>query len=172
ILAGRVSTPEQAETVLASGICDLVGMTRAMIADPEMPKKAMAGRLDDIRTCVGASEGCIGRLRQGKSITCVQNPLIGREQELSEIKPAARAKRVVVVGGGVGGLETARIAALRGHRVTLLEAGPQLGGQVLVAARAPKREDYAAIAHWLAGQVRKVGVEVRLNTLAEAKDLL
>src|SRR5215468_455129 len=172
ILAGRVSTPEQAETVLASGICDLVGMTRAMIADPEMPRKAMAGRLDDIRTCVGASEGCIGRLRQGKSITCVQNPLIGREQELSEIKRTERPKRVVVVGGGVGGLETARIAALRGHRVTLLEAARELGGQVLVAARAPKREDYAAIAHWLAGQVRKIGVEVRLNTLAEVKDVL
>jgi NADPH-dependent 2,4-dienoyl-CoA reductase/sulfur reductase-like enzyme len=127
-----------------------------------------------VAICVGASEGCIGRLRQGKSITCVQNPLIGREQELSEIKRAERPKRVVVVvvGGGVGGLETARIAALRGHRVTLLEAGRELGGQVLVAARAPKREDYAAIAHWLAGQVRKIGVEVRLNTLAEAKDVL
>ncbi|HXJ83500.1 MAG TPA: FAD-dependent oxidoreductase [Candidatus Methylomirabilis sp.] len=172
ILAGRVSTPEQAETLLASGVCDLVGMTRAMIADPEMPRKAMAGRLDDIRTCVGASEGCIGRLRQGKAITCVQNPLIGREQELSEIKPASRGKKVVVVGGGVGGLEAARIAALRGHHVTLLEAGRELGGQVLIAARAPKREDYAAIAHWLAGQVRKAGVEVRLNIFAEAKDVL
>src|SRR6266542_5231992 len=93
ILAGRVSTPEQAERVLASGVCDMVGMTRAMIADPEMPKKAMEGRLDDIRTCVGASEGCIGRLRQGKAITCVQNPLIGREAELGGITPAARAKR-------------------------------------------------------------------------------
>src|SRR5213083_2686636 len=115
ILAGRVSTPEQAETVLASGVCDMVGMTRAMIADPEMPKKAMEGRLDDIRTCVGASEGCIGRLRMGKSITCVQNPLIGREAELGVIAPAQKAKRVVVIGGGVGGLEAARVAALRGH---------------------------------------------------------
>ena len=74
-----MSTPEQAERCPASGVCDMVGMTRAMIADPEMPKKAMEGRLDDIRTCVGASEGRIGRLRQGKAITCVQNPLIGRE---------------------------------------------------------------------------------------------
>src|SRR5438552_5665135 len=171
ILAGRVSTPEQAERVLASGICDLVGMTRAMIADPEMPKKAMEGRLDDIRTCVGASEGCIGRLRQGKAITCVQNPMIGREAELGVITPATRARRVLVIGGGVGGLETARVAALRGHTVTLLEAAPALGGQVLVAARAPKREDYAAIAHWLVGQVRKAGVEVRLNAPADEADV-
>jgi NADPH-dependent 2,4-dienoyl-CoA reductase/sulfur reductase-like enzyme len=172
ILAGRVSTPEQAERVLASGMCDMVGMTRAMIADPEMPKKAMEGRLDDIRTCVGASEGCIGRLRQGKAITCVQNPLIGREAELGVITPAQRARRVLVIGGGVGGLETARVAALRGHKVTLLEAAPALGGQVLVAARAPKREDYAAIAHWLVGQVKKAGVEVRLNTPADVADVL
>ena len=172
ILAGRVSTPEQAERVLASGMCDMVGMTRAMIADPEMPKKAMEGRLDDIRTCVGASEGCIGRLRQGKAITCVQNPLIGREAELGVITPATRARRVLVIGGGVGGLETARVAALRGHKVTLLEAAPGLGGQVMVAARAPKREDYAAIAHWLVGQVKKAGVEVRLNTPADVADVL
>jgi NADPH-dependent 2,4-dienoyl-CoA reductase/sulfur reductase-like enzyme len=150
----------------------MVGMTRAMIADPEMPKKAMEGRLDDIRTCVGASEGCIGRLRQGKAITCVQNPMIGREAELGVITPASRARRVLVIGGGVGGLETARVAALRGHKVTLLEAAPALGGQVLVAARAPKREDYAAIAHWLVGQVKKAGVEVRLNTPAEVTDVL
>src|SRR5207249_8807545 len=141
------STPEQAETVLASGVCDLVGMTRAMIADPEMPKKAMEGRLDDIRTCVGASEGCIGRLRQGKSITCVQNPMIGREAELSEITPAQRVKRVAVIGGGVAGLEAARLAALRGPRGTVLEAAPAPGRQGVVAARAPERADYAAIAH-------------------------
>jgi 2,4-dienoyl-CoA reductase-like NADH-dependent reductase (Old Yellow Enzyme family)/thioredoxin reductase len=172
ILAGRVSTPEQAEAALAAGSCDLVGMTRALIADPEMPAKARAGRLEDIRVCVGASEGCIGRLRQGKAIGCVQNPVIGREAELAEIRPAAREKRVVVVGGGAAGLEAARVAALRGHRVTLLEAGPALGGQILAAARAPKREDYRLIATWLAAQVQRLGVEVRLNSPARAADVL
>jgi 2,4-dienoyl-CoA reductase-like NADH-dependent reductase (Old Yellow Enzyme family)/thioredoxin reductase len=172
ILAGRVSTPEQAEAALAAGVCDLVGMTRALIADPEMPRKAREGQLEDVRICVGASEGCIGRLRQGKAITCVQNPVIGREAELAEIPPAARRKRVVVVGGGVAGLEAARVAALRGHRVTLVEAAPTLGGQVLAAARAPKREDYAVIAAWLAAQVRKLGVEVRLNAPVTAADVL
>src|SRR4030095_6956574 len=80
--------------------------------------------------------------------------------------------RVLVIGGGVGGLETARVAALRGHKVTLLEAAPALRGQVPAAARAPKREDYAAIAHWLVGQVKKAGVEVRLNTPADVADVL
>jgi mycofactocin system FadH/OYE family oxidoreductase 2 len=172
IVAGRVMTVEQAEAALAAGVCDLVGMTRALIADPELPRKAAAGRLEDIRACVGASEGCIGRLRQGKAIGCVQNPVIGREAELEEIRPAARPRRVVVVGGGPAGLEAARVAALRGHRVTLLEATRDLGGQILAAARAPKREDYAAIAAWLAGQVRKLGVDVRLNTPASARDVL
>ncbi len=172
ILAGRVATAEQAEGALAAGVCDLVGMTRALIADPELPRKVAAGRLADVRVCVGASEGCIGRLRQGKAISCVQNPVIGREAELAEIRPAARPKRVVVVGGGVAGLEAARVAALRGHRVTLLEAGPALGGQVLAAARAPKREDYAGIVHWLAGQVRQLGVEVRLSAPATAPDVV
>ncbi len=172
IVAGRIVTPEQAEAAITSGACDLVVMTRAMIADPEMPRKAMEGRLDDIRVCVGASEGCIGRLRQGKAITCIQNPMIGREEELAEIRPAARPKKVVVVGGGVGGPEAARVAALRGHRVILFEAAPAPGGQVLAAARAPKREDYAVIASWLAGQVKKLGVEVRMNTPASAADVL
>jgi NADPH-dependent 2,4-dienoyl-CoA reductase/sulfur reductase-like enzyme len=163
---------EQAEAALAAGVCDLVGMTRALIADPELPRKSLAGRLDDIRVCVGASEGCIGRLRQGKAIGCVQNPVIGREGELAEIRPATRPKRVVVVGGGAAGLEAARVAAIRGHQVTLLEASRDLGGQILAAARAPKREDYAVIASWLAAQVRKVGVDVRLNAFASAADVL
>ncbi len=172
IVAGRIVTAEQAEAALAAGVCDLVGMTRALIADPEMPRKAMEGRSADVRVCVGASEGCIGRLRQGKAITCVQNPMIGREEELAEIRSAVRSKRVVVVGGGVAGLEAARVAALRGHQVTLLESTAALGGQVLAAARAPKRESYAGIATWLVGQADKARVDVRLNTPASAADVL
>src|SRR5438477_406317 len=98
IVAGRIVTAEQAEAALAAGVCDLVGMTRALIADPEMPKKVSEGRVDDVRVCVGAAEGCIGRLRQGKSITCVQNPAIGREAELVEIRPASSPRREVVTG--------------------------------------------------------------------------
>jgi NADPH-dependent 2,4-dienoyl-CoA reductase/sulfur reductase-like enzyme len=172
IVAGRIVTAEQAEAALVSGVCDLVGMTRALIADPELPRKVQQGRLDDVRVCVGASEGCIGRLRQGKSITCVQNPMIGREAELAELTPATTRKRLVVVGGGVAGLESARVAALRGHEVTLLEATSTLGGQVVAAARAPKREEYARIATWLVGQARKAGVDIRLGTPASSAAVL
>ena len=172
IVAGRVMTVEQAEAALAAGVCDLVGMTRALIADPELPRKTSEGRVDDIRVCVGASEGCIGRLRQGKAIGCVQNPMIGREAELGVIRPAERPKRVVVVGGGAAGLEAARVAAIRGHRVTLFEADRVLGGQILAAAKAPKREDYAKIADWLGRQVEKAGVDVKLGVRATADAVL
>lgn len=166
IYAGRVVHPAEAEDALRRGLADLVGMTRAIIADPEMPRKAQDGRVADIRLCVGANEGCIGRLYMGLPIECVQNPVIGREAELAEIRPAARRRRVVVAGGGPAGLEAARVAALRGHDVVLLERDAELGGQVRAASRAPGRGEFAGIAAWLARQVRQAGVDVRLRTAA------
>jgi len=147
-------------------------MTRALIADPELPRKAREGRLDDIRTCVGANEGCIDRIYQGRPVTCVQNPATGREAELGEVRAAAKPKKVIVVGGGVAGLEAARMAAARGHRVVLFEKTAELGGQVLLAARAPARAEYAGIVRFLAAQVPKAGVEVRLEVEATASAVL
>src|SRR6266550_4085542 len=106
--ASRIVDPLHADRLVAAGQIDVVGMTRALIADPELPRKACEGRLDDIRRCVGANEGCIDRIYQGKAVTCVQNPATGREGELGDIRPAPKAKHVVVVGGGVAGLEAAR----------------------------------------------------------------
>jgi len=161
--ASRIVDPVHADRVVAAGEIDVVGMTRALIADPELPRKAREGRLDDIRTCVGANEGCIDRIYQGKPVTCVQNPATGRERELADVNRAAQPRKVVVVGGGVAGLEAARMATLRGHRVVLFEKTAELGGQVLLAARAPARSEYAGIVRYLAGQVRKLGAEIRLD---------
>src|SRR5207245_344087 len=160
--ASRIVDPLHADRLGAAGQIGVVGMTRALIADPELPRKACEGRLDDIRRCVGANEGCIDRIYQGKAVTCVQNPATGREGELGDVRPAT-AKHVVVVGGGVAGLEAARVAALRGCRVVLMEKAAELGGQVLLAAGAPARAEDAGIVSFLAGQVRKLGVDVRLG---------
>src|SRR5581483_785168 len=166
VAVGRILTPQQAERVLEEGHADLVAMTRALIADPHLPRKAQAGQVDDIRVCVGANEGCLGRIFVGDPITCVQNPLIGREREWSELPPAVQPKRVLVVGGGPAGLEAARVAAARGHRVTLVERGAAPGGQVLLAARVPGRAELLGVTRWLVGQVRALGVELRLETEA------
>ena len=163
---GRINTPDLAEWVLAEGRADMIGMVRGLIADPHLPSKAREGRVDDIRTCVGAMEGCIGRLERGLPITCIYNPVSGREQEWATLEPAAVKKRVWVVGGGPAGLEAARVAAARGHAVTLYEKSARLGGQVVAAAKAPHREDFGEIAAYLERQVRKLGVEVVLGVEA------
>jgi len=170
--ASRIVDPVHADRTVAAGQVDVVGMTRALIADPDLPRKAREGRLDDIRTCVGANEGCIDRIYQGKPVTCVQNPATGREAELAEVHPATKLKKVVVVGGGVAGLESARMAAVRGHRVVLFEKAAELGGQVLLAARAPARAEYAGIVRFLVAQVRKLAVDVRLEVEATASAVL
>ena len=170
--ASRIVDPVHADRTVAAGQIDVVGMTRALIADPDLPRKAQEGRLDDIRTCVGANEGCIDRIYQGKPVTCVQNPATGREAELGEVHAATKPKKVVVIGGGVAGLEAARMAAVRGHRVVLFEKTAELGGQVLLAARAPARAEYAGIVRFLAAQVRKLAVDVRLAVEATPSTVL
>ena len=170
--AGRIVDPVHADRVLADGSIDLVGMTRALIADPDMPRKAREGRLDDVRPCVGANAGCIDRIYQGKPVTCIQNPGTGRETELGEPARAAASRRVVVVGAGPAGLEAARLAALRGHHVILFEREPEVGGQVLIAARAPVRAELAGILRFLARQVEKLPIECRLRVEADPDTIL
>jgi mycofactocin system FadH/OYE family oxidoreductase 2 len=165
--AGAIRDPAVAETIVAGGQADLVGMTRAHIADPHLVAKLREGRLDDVRRCIGCMQACLEALANGQPIGCVYNPVTGREREWATLPPASRARRVVVVGGGPGGLEAARVAALRGHRVVLLEAAGRLGGQLHLAARLPQRENFLEIVRFLDGQVTKLGVEVRLGQSAD-----
>jgi len=161
---GRINDPIQAEKILADGHADLIGMCRALIADPYLPNKAKTGQLEDIRECVGAAEACISRIYQGVALGCVQNAVRGREKERAELRPASVKKRVMVIGGGPAGLEVSRVAALRGHEVALYERSGELGGQVLIAAKVPTRQEIAGITRWLALQVQKLGVDIHLNT--------
>jgi len=169
--AGRIVDPVQAERILAEGHVDMVGMTRAHIADPHLARKAQEGRLEDIRQCVGANY-CIDRLYAGKPAYCIQNPVTGREAELAEIKPAPQKKKVVVVGGGPAGMEAARVAKLRGHEVILFEKEDRLGGQVNLAAVPPSRAEMAGITRWLELQCRKLGVDIRLGVEATPEMVL
>lgn len=168
LAACRINDPVLAEKVLADGHADLVGMTRACIADPHMPNKARAGKLEDVRECVGINS-CHETITHGLPMVCAQNPVIGREKEWAELKPASVKKRVIVIGGGPAGLEAARVAALRGHMVSLYEKNSELGGQVIIAAKAPGRDEMASITRWLILQIKKAGVEIYLNTEATAE---
>ena len=171
-VVGRINHPQLAEEMIAGGDCDLVVMGRVLMADAYLPLKAFEGRVEEIRPCVGA-QACWSRRDKGQSIRCIYNPLVGMEIEWDETPPPADASRtVVVVGGGLGGLEAARVAALRGHRVTLLERGRHLGGQIRLAAKAPERAELAAIVEWLARQIEQLGVEVRLETAATPELIL
>lgn len=170
---GRINDPQQAEEIIASGYADMVAMNRAIIADPEFGNKAREGRVREIRKCTACNEACWGRGYLGLSlgIGCIVNPGIGFERE-TVLVPANRQKRVVVVGGGVAGMETARVAAERGHSVTVFEKGEVLGGLVNVAARAPLRIDLGEPVRYLSAELQRLNVEVRLGTAATADAVL
>lgn len=172
IATARIVDPIQADKIIAEGQADLCIMNRALIADPHMPNKAQAGALDDIRQCMGYNEGCIDRIYTGRGVTCVQNPVIGREREWADLPRAQASRRVVVVGGGPAGLEAARVASARGHTVILFEKSDRLGGQTLIARLAPGRQDFDGATRWSSLQCRKLGVDVRLNTEATLEAIL
>ncbi len=172
-LVGRINHPALAEELLANKTCDMVAMARPLIADPYLPVKAFSGQLEDVRPCVGAMEGCLGHFHADRPITCIYNPVVSREQEWGGELPITNSlQKVVVVGGGLAGLECARVAAQRGHQVVLFERENQLGGQVLIAAKAPQREEIGQTIEWLQGQCEKAGVDIRLETEATIDQIL
>ena len=168
IVAGRNVEPAMADACVAGGV-DLVAMTRAIIADPDLPAKARAGQA--ARPCIGLNEGCIGRLYTDRPMWCSVNPGI-RDVKLAELSPAATPGRVVVVGGGVAGLEAARGAALRGHAVVLFERRSQLGGRARLAGARRGRERWARYIDWLQDEAQAAGAELRIGVAATAEEVL
>lgn len=170
----RIHTPELAESAIAGGHADLVSMARQLIADPEWPRKVQEGRENEIRFCIACNQGCIGNVGQHQPIRCLVNPTAGREKEwgLGTLHRAPRPRHVLVVGGGPAGLEAARVAALRGHRVTLLEKADRLGGQVNDAVLAPGRQEFGGIVRYLGQEVARLGVTVRVGAEATVESVL
>jgi hypothetical protein len=163
IATGRTVSPVDAERILAAGQADLCGMTRALISDPEMPNKAREGRLEEIRTCIGCNQACIGHMHMGVPISCIQYPESGRELTYPERRRATARRRVLVVGGGPAGMKAAAVAAERGHQVALYERSPTLGGQANLAAMLPGRREFSGLVTNLQREVAAAGVEVVTN---------
>jgi 2,4-dienoyl-CoA reductase-like NADH-dependent reductase (Old Yellow Enzyme family) len=174
IVIGRIRTLDEAEQILRDGVADMVAMTRAHIADPDIIRKTRAGHPEQVRPCIACDQGCLGPVIRGYPLGCAISPAAGMEATLSEdlIETAALPRKVVIVGGGPGGMEAARVAALRGHRVVLIEAQPKLGGAIEVAKKAPHLHTLGDITNWLEAEVRRLGVDVRENTYADSADIL
>ncbi len=170
--AARINDVATARHAVAEGKLDMVGMTRAHIADPHIARKVMEGREDEVRPCVGATY-CLDRIYEGRGTSCVHNAATGREATMPHdiAKTTGRLRHVVVVGAGPAGLEAARVAAERGHKVTVLEAAPQAGGQVRLAAQVKRRSELIGIVDWRVKQLERLGVDVRYNTYAEPDDV-
>jgi N-methyl-L-proline demethylase len=167
--AARIADVATARHAVASGKVDMIGMTRAHMTDPHIVRKIIEKREDEIRPCVGATY-CLDRIYQGGAAYCIHNAATGRETSIPQMIPkAALARKIVVVGAGPGGLEAARVAGERGHRVVLFEAASQAGGQIRLTARSTRRKEMIGIIDWRMAQCEKLGVEFRFNTWADAE---
>jgi mycofactocin system FadH/OYE family oxidoreductase 2 len=164
----RINDPHLAEKIIEDGQGDMVNMVRALIADPDLPNKARYGRSEDIRHCIACNQGCIGRMGMGYTIGCMQTPCAGNEKMLGKetLTPCDIPKKVVIIGAGPAGLEAARVAALRKHKIIVFDEGDEVGGQNLIAAKAAGRLEIQGVTRWLSSQVNKLDIDLRLNCTA------
>lgn len=168
ITAGRMEDPDLASDAILAGKTDMIGLARPLLADAEIPNKILADDYKNVRPCLSCQEGCMGRLQTYANITCAVNPACCREKEL-EIRKADEKKKVLIIGGGVAGCEAARVAAIRGHEVEVIEKSDVLGGNLIPGGAPDFKEDDIALVEWYKLQLKKLRVKVKYNTLATAE---
>lgn len=171
LCAGRMDNPEMASAAIENGECDIIGLGRPLLADPDYVNKLRAKRCDEIRPCISCQEGCMGRVQEYSMINCAVNPQAARER-VTAYEPILKPKKVMIVGGGVAGCEAARVLALRGHQPVLFEKGSRLGGNLIPGGAPEFKEDDIALADWYQVQMDKLMVPVHLNTEVTKEDVL
>jgi 2,4-dienoyl-CoA reductase-like NADH-dependent reductase (Old Yellow Enzyme family) len=178
-VTGRINQPQEADAVIGAHHADVCGMTRALICDPEMPNKAARGAPEDIRACIACNQACIGHFHKGYPISCIQNPVSGRELRFGTMSRASQRKKVMIIGGGPAGMKAAAVAAERGHHATLFEAERRLGGQALLAQMLPGRAEFGGLITNLQRELELARVQIHKNTrvdrakiVAEAPDVV
>lgn len=172
LVAGRINQPQMANSIIAENKADMVGMARALIADPEFVNKFASQRADDIRACIGCNQACVGHRLAHFPVSCIQNPVSGREHKLGDLEPACLTKRIVIIGGGPAGMKAAVIAAQRGHYVELHEKTARLGGQVNLAEALPGRAEFGGVTTNLQAELSRYNVNVVLNSTIDEPALM
>ncbi|TGE31644.1 FAD-dependent oxidoreductase [Desulfosporosinus sp. Sb-LF] len=171
IACNRINTPELAEGILQEGKADFIGMARPLLADPELLNKAMSGHSEIIRPCIGCNQGCLDYIFRMKPACCLVNAEAGRESELASITQSAQTQQILVIGAGAAGMEFARVATERGHKVTIWEASGQHGGQLALAAAPPGRQDFLHLGTYLENACLELGVTIRYNVKATPENI-
>jgi 2,4-dienoyl-CoA reductase (NADPH2) len=171
IASNRINDIRQADAILEDQYADMVSMARPLLADPDIVKKSMEGRFDEVNTCIACNQACLDHIFEGKTASCLVNPMAGREEEW-KLASAPVRKKVAVVGAGPAGLEAARVLAERGHQVVVLERQTQIGGQLTYAVQVPGKSEFAETLRYYRTKLRLLGVEVRLGVEASADQLI